>query len=296
MLEKVWVIASGEKEIAELTSAADTLGKATALVTTRPGATGADTIYSFESTGSLALCLPALAELVKKEQPELILSESTKDGRLAAGYLAAALGTAPLPEATSLTVTETGVETTRLVYGGGAVKTEHSAFPAIAVLGAGLFEDHPVTRSNQVVAMAGQIEGLELTETKENAAQSVNLASAKRVIGVGRGLSSADNLPLVDKLAGLMGAEIGCTRPAAEEEHWYTKDRYIGVSGCMLKPALYLAIGVSGQIQHTVGINQSNVIFAINKDENAPIFEQADYGLVGDVNNVLSVLIENLEK
>ena len=70
--------------------------------------------------------------------------------------------------------------------------------------------------------------------------------------------------------AAALGAEIGCTRPVAEEEHWYSKDRYIGVSGVMIKPNFYLAIGISGQIQHMVGVNQTNVICAINKDENAP--------------------------
>lgn len=296
MIENVWVIASGEKEISELTSAADTLGKTTALVTMRPGAAGADTIYSFDSGRSMALCLPAMAELVRKEQPELILAESTRDGRLAAGYLAAVLGTSPLPEASSLTVTDTGVETTRLVYGGSAVKTEQAAFPAVAVLGVGVFETHPVARGNQTVAMTGQTEGLALQEVKESTIQSANLASAKRVVGVGRGLASADNIPLAEKLAALLGAEIGCTRPVSEEEHWYTKDRYIGVSGCMIKPSLYLAIGISGQIQHMVGVNQSNTVFAINKDENAPIFKQADYGIVGDVASVLPAIISKLEK
>ena len=88
--------------------------------------------------------------------------------------------------------------------------------------------------------------------------------------------------------------EIGCTRPVAEEEHWYSKDRYIGVSGVMIKPNFYLAIGISGQIQHMVGVNQTNVICAINKDENAPIIKQADYTLIGDVNAVLPAIIEKL--
>lgn len=296
MLEKVLVIASGENEIAELTTAADALGTTTLLLTMNKDARGADTIYCFEQAGSIAHCLSAMAQLAQAEQPQLILAESTKDGRLAAGYLAAALGTSPLPEAASLSVTDNAVETTRLVYGGSAVKTERASFPAVVVLGAGVFEAKTISRGDTVIPMEGKTGGLTLKEVKENAAQSVNLASAKRVVGVGRGLGTVENVPLAEKLASLLGAEIGCTRPVSEEEHWYTKDRYIGVSGCMIKPALYLAIGISGQIQHMVGVNQSNVVFAVNKDENAPIFKQADYGIVGDVSTLLPEIIRRLEK
>ena len=119
---------------------------------------------------------------------------------------------------------------------------------------------------------------------------------AKKIVGIGRGISSADNIPAAEKLAGLLGAEIGCTRPVAEEEHWYPKERYIGVSGCMTKPELYLALGISGQIQHMVGVNQAGVIFAVDKSENAPIFAQADHCLVADINTALPALIELLSK
>ena len=123
--------------------------------------------------------------------------------------------------------------------------------------------------------------------------QLVEVAGQEVEILVGAGVS-ADNIPAAEKLAAALGAEIGCTRPVAEEEHWYSKDRYIGVSGVMIKPNFYLAIGISGQIQHMVGVNQTNVICAINKDENAPIIKQADYTLIGDVNAVLPAIIEKL--
>lgn len=105
---------------------------------------------------------------------------------------------------------------------------------------------------------------------------------------------SADNIPALEKLAEILGAEIGCTRPAAEEENWFPKERYIGVSGCMIMPNFYLAVGISGQIQHMVGVNQANVIFSIDKNENAPIISQSDYSLIGDVGCVLPALIEQL--
>ncbi|HBR09149.1 MAG TPA: electron transfer flavoprotein subunit alpha, partial [Clostridiales bacterium] len=124
----------------------------------------------------------------------------------------------------------------------------------------------------------------------------VNLPAAKRVIGVGRGFSNEEDLELARDLAKAIGAEIGCTRPIAEESKWMPRETYIGVSGVMLKPELYFAIGLSGQVQHTVGINQSGTIIAINKDKEAPIFRYADYGIVGDLRKILPQLSGLLKK
>lgn len=91
-----------------------------------------------------------------------------------------------------------------------------------------------------------------------------------------------------------MGAELACSRPIAEGEHWMERERYIGVSGVMVKADVYLAAGISGQIQHMVGARDSRVIIAVNKDKNAPIFRFADYGIVGDLYKVLPALTKAL--
>ena len=93
----------------------------------------------------------------------------------------------------------------------------------------------------------------------------------------------------------MLEAEIGCTRPLAEGLDWYPRERYIGVSGAFIKPDLYMGIGVSGQVQHTVGVTDSRVIVAINKDKNAAIFHQADYGIVGDLYAFLPAFISALK-
>jgi electron transfer flavoprotein alpha subunit len=92
-------------------------------------------------------------------------------------------------------------------------------------------------------------------------------------------------------LGAALGAELGCSRPIAETEKWMERERYIGVSGVMLKPEIYLALGISGQIQHMVGALGSQTILAVNKDKNAPIFQYVDYGIVGDLNKVVPALI-----
>ena len=294
-MERIFVFANEAGSVAELTSGAKASGASVALVTSGKTYGCADEVFAYPEEVSLVSVLSAVSELIVSQKPQLLLCESGSDGRLLAGYTAAKLGVSPLCDVMSLSCTADAVETTRLVYGGSAVKTEQCAFPAVAIVCAGTFEasdaaaEPPVTQINCSGSCSVELAGTSAVE-----ASTVNLAAAKRVVGVGRGLASADNIPAAEKLAAAHGAEIGCTRPVAEEEHWYSKDRYIGVSGVMIKPNFYLAIGISGQIQHMVGVNQTNVICAINKDANAPIIKQADYTLIGDVNAVLPAIIEKL--
>ena len=294
-MERIFVFANEAGSVAELTSGAKASGASVALVTSGKTYGCADEVFAYPEEVSLVSVLSAVSELIVSQKPQLLLCESGSDGRLLAGYTAAKLGVSPLCDVMSLSCTADAVETTRLVYGGSAVKTEQCAFPAVAIVCAGTFEASDAAAEPQVTQIncSGSC-SVELAGTSAVEASTVNLAAAKRVVGVGRGLASADNIPAAEKLAAALGAEIGCTRPVAEEEHWYSKDRYIGVSGVMIKPNFYLAIGISGLIQHMVGVNQTNVICAINKDENAPIIKQADYTLIGDVNAVLPAIIEKL--
>lgn len=294
-MERIFVFANEAGSVAELTSGAKASGASVALVTSGKTYGCADEVFAYPEEVSLVSVLSAVSELIVSQKPQLLLCESGSDGRLLAGYTAAKLGVSPLCDVMSLSCTADAVETTRLVYGGSAVKTEQCAFPAVAIVCAGTFEASDAAAEPQVTQIncSGSC-SVKLAGTSAVEASTVNLAAAKRVVGVGRGIASADNIPAAEKLAAALGAEIGCTRPVAEEEHWYSKDRYIGVSGVMIKPNFYLAIGISGQIQHMVGVNQTNVICAINKDENAPIIKQADYTLIGDVNAVLPAIIEKL--
>lgn len=122
------------------------------------------------------------------------------------------------------------------------------------------------------------------------------IADADRVCSVGKGLASKDDLPIIQKLAKVMGAEVGCSRPVAEQRKWLPLDHFVGISGQKFKGTLYLAIGISGQIQHLGGIHDAGIIAAINIDENAPIFAHADYGIVGDLYEIVPLLTKALEK
>lgn len=127
------------------------------------------------------------------------------------------------------------------------------------------------------------------------AKQAVDLTQAPILVSVGRGIKAPENIPMAEKLAHAIGGEICASRPICDEG-WLPMDRQIGSSGQTVAPKLYLALGISGAIQHVVGMKGSRTIVAINKDQNAPIFEIADYGVVGDLFEIVPALTEELEK
>jgi electron transfer flavoprotein alpha subunit len=129
----------------------------------------------------------------------------------------------------------------------------------------------------------------------QEAKQAVDLSQAERIVSVGRGIKSQDNIAIAEKLAKAMGAEIAASRPICDNG-WLPMDRQIGSSGQTVAPKLYLALGISGAIQHLVGMKGARTIVAVNKDADAPIFEVADYGIVGDLFEIVPALISELEK
>jgi len=123
----------------------------------------------------------------------------------------------------------------------------------------------------------------------------VDLTQAPIIVAIGRGIKAPENIPLAQKLAKAIGGEIAASRPICDEG-WLPMDRQIGSSGQTVAPKLYLALGISGAIQHVVGMKGSRTVVAVNKDQNAPIFEIADYAIVGDIFEIMPALTEQLEK
>ena len=201
-MERIFVFANEAGSVAELTSGAKASGASVALVTSGKTYGCADEVFAYPEEVSLVSVLSAVSELIVSQKPQLLLCESGSDGRLLAGYTAAKLGVSPLCDVMSLSCTADAVETTRLVYGGSAVKTEQCAFPAVAIVCAGTFEASDAAAEPQVTQIncSGSC-SVELAGTSAVEASTVNLAAAKRVVGVGRGLASADNIPAAEKLA-----------------------------------------------------------------------------------------------
>jgi electron transfer flavoprotein alpha subunit len=238
-----------------------------------------------------------LAALVEAKKPAGVLIGATKRGKAIAGRLAARLKATVITDVKEIKLDGGALQARHMIFGGGAVRVEKSASPVfIATIGQSIFEPG-AAKSGAVEEFAFVAPAWTLTvkEHKVKTATSVNLAAAKRVVSPGRGVAKEEDMAMINELAQLLGAEIGCTRPLAEGLDWLPRERYIGVSGAFLKADLYVGVGVSGQIQHMVGVTDSRVIVAVNKDDHAPVFEFADYGIVGDLYQVVPALIAALK-
>lgn len=231
----------------------------------------------------------------------LLLLPNTRRGKLLAARLGARLQAAVSNDAASITIEADKAVIKHMVYGGLAFgqETLNSAF-SIATVTTGTFEAATSDTSRNGAAQTAQWvepkQSVVRTSVQKKAGNSVELDKARLVVSVGRGIGSQENIAIAKTLADAIGAEIACSRPVAENEKWMEHERYVGISNLMLKPELYLAVGISGQIQHMVGANGAQTIVAINKDKNAPIFQFADYGIVGDLFKILPALTQQLAK
>lgn len=244
--------------------------------------------------------VPTLAKLASEQKPFGLLIGSTKRGKAIAGRLAARLEASTITEVKAFEWAGNALTARHLIFGGGAVREEQAKSAVVlATVGQGVFDARPAEagRTGPVVDVpfVKPERPARVTGHKPKATTSVNLASAKRVVCPGRGVGKAEDLKMIEELARLLEAEIGCTRPLAEGLNWLPRERYIGVSGAFLKADLYLGLGVSGQVQHMVGVSDSRVVVAVDKDKNAPIFPQADYGIVGDLYTVIPALVQALK-
>lgn len=262
-------------------------------------ALGPDRVLVLEGApGSPEALAPALADLLAREEAQVVLVGATLRGKHVAAHIAAVLGAGLASDARALAPAEGGLAAQRILYGGLAVSDEVLAFPAVATLQPGAHAA-PAPSSAAVAIEPVQVQAdarIQVHRVERAAAGGVDIAASRRLVAVGRGFRTREDLDLAASLAGALQADLACTRGIAEDEHWLPIERYIGISGRTVKPDLYVAAGLSGQVQHMVGCRESRVIVAVNSDERAPIFEAADYGIVGDLYQVLPLLTAALAK
>lgn len=238
---------------------------------------------------------PALCEQVAELAPQVVLLRASVRVRALAGRLAVACRLPVASDVTALSVVEAGISA-RVVRYGGATEQESVAPALVAIVGPGLFvpaQPGPGGSVTTVDGAAGPV-AVQVVSCTPKAEESVDLGASDVVVGVGRGIGSQENLAKAAGVARAIGAELACSRPIAEGLGWLPKNRYLGVSGVVIQPDVYLALGISGQVQHLVGVNGSKAIVAINKDGGAPIFTHCDLGLVADLDGVLPELAERL--
>lgn len=261
---------------------------------------GADKVFLLKGTSTWPESYAgAIADLIAKEQISVGLFGSSQRGKDLAAKVAAKLKVGLVTDAQTVQYVDSKLQTTRLLYGGLAVATEAAALPALATIPPRIFDEAVATdKQAEIITIEVQNdqENVVIGEVSPVIRESVDITAAKRIVSVGRGVSKQEDLKMVEDLAEALGAEIGCSRGIAEDYHWLPVERYIGISGQKVKPELYFGLGVSGQVQHLAGMRDSKIIVAVNTNENAPIFEAADYGIVGDLYEIVPLLIEALKK
>jgi len=239
--------------------------------------------------------ITALQQLIQNESPTVVVLPHTYQVRDFAPALAARLSQVLISDVVA--IGEGPVFTRQLMQGRLAGSYRHTGSgPCFVSVQAGAFRAETAeTGAAEITTFAPTIEPAQI-RTKPGApfrgsAQTVDLGSAQLIVSVGRGIKEEGNLPLVQALAAALGAELAASRPICDNG-WLPLDRQVGSSGQTVAPKLYLAIGISGAIQHLVGMKASQCIVAINKDPEAPIFEVADYGIAGDLFEVVPALTE----
>lgn len=264
---------------------------------------GADKVYLIDNPAlkrfQAEAYLSVLHNLTANYKPDILLIGSTKNGKPLAARLATRLETGCIPDCARLSVDEKGrLIGERITYGGNAVaKVTFRSKPQIATIPARAFEKpEPQDRSGEVTKLDAQIEEpkTEVVETKPLQTSSVNIEEAKVIVSCGRGMEKREDKILLEDLAKILNGQVGSSRPLTEDRKWFTE--WVGLSGHKVKPKLYVACGISGVIQHVAGIRDSDIIVAINNDSEAPIFEVADYGVVGDLYEILPALAAALKK
>ena len=246
----------------------------------------------------------ALRQAIAQSQPDLVLLPHTYQVRDFAPKLAASLGKGMIADCVGYRAEKERVVFVRQMFQGktAADVSFTGAPPWFVSFQAGAFRGDQVNRGTStapVTAVKIDLKAEQVRTTPmelfREAKQAVDLTQAPILVAVGRGIKAPENIPMAEKLATLMGGEVAASRPICDEG-WLPMDRQIGSSGQTVAPKLYLALGISGAIQHVVGMKGSRTIVAINKDRNAPIFEVADYGIVGDIFELIPALTEALEK
>ncbi|MEK8026542.1 electron transfer flavoprotein subunit alpha/FixB family protein [Ideonella sp. BYS139W] len=239
-----------------------------------------------------------LTDLVNTHQPEILLLGATPMGRDLAGSVATTLGTGLTADCTELNIDGRALAATRPTFGGSLLCTIMTLAyrPQMATMRprTAPMPRRDETRSGDIIPMAlGMVEADIVTKLlgflPDATRNTVNLAYADIVVTAGKGLKNADNMKLVWDLARVLGAEVGATR-AVTQAGWLDAERQVGQTGKTVRPKLYIAAGVSGAIQHRVGMEGSDIIVAINTDASAPIFDFAHHGIVGNALQVLPAL------
>jgi len=243
-----------------------------------------------------------LQTIMKDHGNEIVLIGSTKNGKELAARLAAKLDAGCIMDSINISVQDKKIITERVVYSGNAIAVEaFIAAPQIITIPPKTYDPVPADEHHTGEIIKKKINPehspSKILTIQEMKSEGVNVEDAEIIVSCGRGFKKKEDIKLVNDLADVLkGRTVGCSRPIAADLKWLSEDHWIGLSGHKVKPKLYVACGISGQIQHIAGMRDSGVIIAINKDPEALIFKSADYGIVGDLYEVIPKLTSAIKE
>ena len=233
----------------------------------------------------------AIYRAAKQLEPAVVLVGATRNGREIASRVAVKLGAGCLAEAVRLAVEGETIVADRGAYAGKVVARVSCPFPCVSTVKAGSYSRSETSPSEVQEFEVGEITGkTKSLSSSRKEAGAVDLKLAKVIVSAGRGIKKKEDLTMLDDLAREMKGALGCSRPLSSDLGWLPEEHHIGLTGVAVKPDLYLAVGISGQLQHIAGMRDSKVVAAINTDKDAPIFQAADYGIVGDLYQIVPEL------
>jgi len=246
--------------------------------------------------------LPVIEKEARAASPDVILFSATARGKETAARLAARRGAGLCSACTAISFDKASnaVVMERIAYGGAATqKLASSARPVLITVPPRSFEPAGALDGRQGKTRelpAPPPSAVKIVERKPKEKVAKDITEARVIVCAGRGFDKKEDLALARQLADALGGELGATRPLTEEVHWLPEDLCIGLSGIQVKPELYVGLGVSGQVQHMTGVRGAKIVCAVNRDENAPIFALSDFGIVGNLYEVVPKIIEELKK
>ncbi len=238
-----------------------------------------------------------IAQVAEASGATVIVFSNSMDGKAIAPRLSARMKAGLVAGAVALPVTSNGFTVKKSVFSGKAFANISVATPVkIISLSPNAYKTVASEGTAEVVAFSAKVDTPKVKVTSvKKASGEVILTEAEIVVSAGRGLKGPENWGMVEELAKLLHAATACSRPVADAD-WRPHNEHVGQTGFAIAPNLYIAIGISGAIQHLAGVNRSKVIVVINKDPEAPFFKAADYGIVGDAFEVVPKLIESIKK
>jgi len=297
----VWAYSESDRLAGELSNAGHSLATASGgemllleIGVARPGVLARRKLVlraSSSMINSPEMTAEAIFRAAKRLGPSVILVGASRQGREVAARLAAKLGRGCLSEVFNLSISNQMLTGERNAYAGRVLATTGASMPCIATVMAGAYPQATGLQGSLEEFDVGEISPkVKVVQTVKKGAGKIDLKSAKLIVSAGRGVKKKEDLSIIEELARSLGGAIGCSRPLSSDLGWLPEEHHIGLTGASVRPDLYLAIGISGQLQHIAGIKDSRIIAAINSDRDAPIFQAADYGVVGDLYQVVPAI------